>query len=206
MPTCTGSSRVRGADAFELLVPLVGLLLRAEADLAELLGEFLGEEVEHLLRLGRAAGVLDAGVDVLGVLAEDDHVGQLGLLHGRGDAGEVLHRAQADVEVENLPQGDVERADAAADGRGERALDADEVGAEGVERFVGQPVAGLVERLLAGEDFLPLDLAACRRRPLSTAASNTTDAGPPDVGAGAVALDEGDDRGSPAWRAGRSAW
>ena len=98
------------------LLPLVGLLLRAEADLAELLGELLGEEVEHLLRLGRAAGVLDARVDVLGVLAEDDHVGQLGLLHRRGHAGEVLHGPQADVEVENLPQGDVERADAAADG------------------------------------------------------------------------------------------
>ena len=149
---------MRGADGFELLQPGVGLLLRAEADLLELLGELLGEEVEHLLRLRRAAGVLDAGVDVLGVLAEDDHVGQLGLLHRRGDAGEVLHRPEADVEVEDLPQGDVERADAAADGRGQRALDADQVGAEGVEGLVGQPVAGLVERLFAGEDLFPGDL------------------------------------------------
>ena len=32
-----------------------------------------------------------------------------------GDAGEVSHRAEADVEIEHLAQGDVEGADAAAD-------------------------------------------------------------------------------------------
>ena len=73
---------------------------------------------------------LDAGVDVLGVLAEDHHVDLLGALHRRGHALEVAHRAQADVEVEHLAQRDVERADAAADRRGQRALDADQVLAE----------------------------------------------------------------------------
>ena len=128
------------ADAFELLLPALRGVLRAEADLLELLGEFCCEEVEDLLRLGRAAGVLDAGVDVLGVLAEDHHVHLLRVLHRRGHAGEVAHRAEADVEVEHLPQGDVERADAAADGRGQRALDADEVLLERVDGVVGEPV------------------------------------------------------------------
>jgi hypothetical protein len=55
----------------------------------------------------------------------------LGVLDRGRHAGEPLHRAEADVEVELLAEGDVERADAAADRRGERALDADEVVAEG---------------------------------------------------------------------------
>ena len=91
------------------------------------LGNSLREEVEHLLRFRRAAGVLDAGVDVLGVLAEDHHVDLLRMLHRRRHAREVAHRPQADVEIEHLAQRDVERADAAADRRGERALDADEI-------------------------------------------------------------------------------
>ena len=42
---------------------------------------------------------------------------------------------------------------------------------------VGQPLPGLVERLLAGEHLLPGRSIARRRRPASTAASNTrTDA------------------------------
>ena len=70
------------------------------------------------------AGVFDAGVNVFGVLAEDHHVHFLRMLHRRGDAGEILHRPQANVEVEHLPQRDVQRADAAADRRGQRAFDA----------------------------------------------------------------------------------
>jgi hypothetical protein len=51
-------------------------------------GKFLRQELQDLLRLGRAALVIDARVNVLGVLAEDDHVHLLRMLHGRGDAGE----------------------------------------------------------------------------------------------------------------------
>ena len=49
-----------------------------------------------------------------------------GCFTGEGTPGEILHRAQADVEIEHLAQRDVQRADAAADRRGERAFDADE--------------------------------------------------------------------------------
>ena len=80
MPTSHADVAIRRADRFELLLPGPAASLRAEADLAELLRELLGEEIEHLLRLGRAAGVFDAGVDVLGVLAEDDHVDLLRVL------------------------------------------------------------------------------------------------------------------------------
>jgi hypothetical protein len=46
------------------------------------------------------------------------------MLHRARNALEPAHRAQADVEIEFLAQRDVQRADAAADRRGQRALDA----------------------------------------------------------------------------------
>jgi hypothetical protein len=114
---------------------------------------------------------LEAGVDVLGVLPEDHHVDLLGVEHRGGHPGEPAHRAQADVEVENLAQRDVERAEATADRRGEWSLDADQVGAEGLDGLLGEPVAGLVERLLAGQDLLPLaTVLPC----LAAAASRTS--------------------------------
>ena len=143
-----------------------------------------------LRRLRRAFLDLEAGVDVLGVLPEDHHVDLLRVLHGRRHAGEPAHRAQAHVEVEELAQRDVEAADAAADRRGERALDADQVVLERLDGLVGQPVAGRVERLLAREHLFPLDrLAELRRGGVQHQLG-----GRPDVDAGAVTLDEGDDR------------
>ena len=73
-----------------------------EADLLD--AHLLHQELDELLRLVALGLVLDAGVDVFRVLAEDHHVGLLGLLHRAGHALEVLHRAQADVEVEFLAQ------------------------------------------------------------------------------------------------------
>ena len=82
---------------------------------ADVPAEGVVQELDELLRLGRALLDLEAGVDVLGVLAEDHHVDLLGVLHRRRDTREPAHRPQADVEVEDLAQRDVEAADAAAD-------------------------------------------------------------------------------------------
>ena len=94
------------------------------------------------------------------------------MLHGRGHALEPVHRAQADVEIEHLAQRDVERADAAADGRGERALDADQIFA-GTPSTVssGSQLLNLLG-LLAGEHLQPGNLALAAVG-LFTAASNT---------------------------------
>src|SRR6266542_4184509 len=107
-----------------------------EPDLLELLRELPLEEGEDLLRLLGARLPLDAGVDVLGVLAEDHHVDLLRVLHRRRDALESADGAQAHVEVEELAERDVEGSDAAADRGRERALDADEVLAERLDRLV----------------------------------------------------------------------
>ena len=168
-------------------------LLRAEADFLEVLRVLLLQELDDG-EGGFAAGFkVDARVDVLGVFAEDDHVDLLGRLDRGGDAGEVLDGAQADVEVEHLAQGDVEGADAAADGCGERALDADEIFLEGLDGVVGEPVVELGFGRLAREDLEPGDFLGAavgffHRR------VHDAHAGGPDVAPGAVAADEGDDR------------
>ena len=135
---------------------------------------------------------LDAGVDVLGVLAEDDDVDLLGVLHGAGHALVVLDGADAGVEVEKLAQGHVERADAAADGRGERALDGDAQVAGRGHGVVGQPGGELAEGFFAGEDLKPADGALAA---VGLFDGGVEDAlrGLPDVAAGAVAFDEWDD-------------
>src|SRR5690606_338093 len=127
------------------------------------------------------------------VLAEDHDVDLLRVLDRRADALEVAHRADAGVEVELLAQRDVQRADAAADRRRERAFDGDLELANGLECLVRHPLARLLERLLAGEDLHPVDapLAAVRAFDGGVEAAY---ARTPDVGAGAVALDERDDR------------
>ena len=146
-----------------------------------------------LLRLGRARGPLHARVDVLGVLPEDDHVHVLRPLHRAGHALEVAHRPQADVEVQLLAQGDVQRADAAAHRRGQRALDAHQVLAEGGQRLGRHPLLRPVEGLLPGQDLQPGDLAAAAVGLLHRGVEDAL-RGAPDVAAGAVAFDVGDDR------------
>ena len=147
------------------------------------------------LRLVALGLVLDAGVDVFRVLAEDHHVGLLGLLHRRRHALEVLDRAQADVEVEFLAQRHVERADAAADRRGQRALDRDHVVAQ-------RPRASLPAARRRGRR--PWSTSRRRRSPSSGSSLAAVGLGHRrvdhldhhrrDVDAGAVALDVRDDR------------
>ncbi|MNS72178.1 hypothetical protein D3C72_1055790 [compost metagenome] len=108
-----------------------------EADLGN--AHFLLEELDHLVRLGRAGLPLDAGIDVLGVLAEDHHVHIAGFFHRAGHALEPQHRAQAHVQVQLLAQGHVERTDTAAHRGGQRPLDRHHVITHGIEGFLGQP-------------------------------------------------------------------
>jgi hypothetical protein len=114
------------------------------------------------------------------------------MLHRAGHAGVVLHRADAGVEIEHLAQRDVERADAAADRRGERSFDGDAQVARGVDRVIGQPVLKLPISLLAGEDFEPGDRAFAAVSLLDGSVEDTL-RGAPDIAAGAVAFDVRDD-------------
>src|SRR5207253_10439943 len=150
-------------------------------------------EADDVLRAFRAGRPLDAGVNVFRVLAEDDHVDLLRLADGRRDAGEVAHGTHARVEVEDLPQRDVEGADAAADRRGQWSLDRDAVLLERLQRFVREVRAVVRVGLVAGEDLVPGDLAL-PAIDLRDRAIDDVRRGAPDVGSGAVAFDERDDR------------
>src|SRR3989475_8880856 len=156
------------------------------------------EEVHYLPALGRPLLPLDPGVDVLRVLSENNHVHLVRPLHRRGDALEVLHGAKTDVQIEHLAKRPVERAEPLPDGRRERTPDGDEKLADDVEGFVGEEVGRAVAAvdalgLLASEHLGPRDLlpppVGLRHGGVQHAHGRA-----PDVGAGAVALDERDDR------------
>ena len=134
-----------------------------------------------------------AGVDVFRVLAEENHVDLLRLAYRRRNAVEVAHRAHTGVQVEELPERHVQAADAAADGRRQRALDRDPVVADRVDRGGRQPLSGLFQGLLASQDLEPGDGALARVRLLHSGVHHRLSRAP-DVGPDAVALDEGHDR------------
>ena len=163
-----------------------------EADLGG--AQFVLQKRDELLGLVGFGGEFNARVDVFRVLAEDDHVGLFRLFQRRWHALEVLHGAQAHVQIQLLTQGHVQRADAAAHGRGERAFDGHHVVAHGLQGFVGQPHIGAVDAggLLAREHFHPLDLALAAVG-LGHGSIHHLDHHGRDVAAHAIAFNERDD-------------
>ena len=135
---------------------------------------------------------LDARVHVLGVFAEDDDVHALRVLHRAGNALVVLDRPHAGVEVEQLAQRHIQRADAAAHRRRQRPFDGDAQIARRGHRVVGQPFAELPEGLLAGEDLKPADRPPPAIGLLDRGVKDPL-RGLPDVPPRAVAFDKRDD-------------
>ena len=129
-----------------------------ETDLGH--AHLLHEELDQLLGLVRFRFVLDAGIDVFGIFTEDHHVGLLGLLQRRRHALEILHGTQANVEVEFLAQGDVERSNAATHRCRQRALDGNHILFQRRQRLFRQPDVGSVDlgRLFACVHLHPVDL------------------------------------------------
>ena len=177
---------------FELRLPASCRRLVPKADLAELLRKLPGEEVQDLLRLRRTGGVLDAGVNVLGIFTEDHDVDLLRVLHRRRNSFVPTNRPQADKQVQHLPQRNVQGADAAAHGRGQRPFDADVVFAERLDRIVRQPAVEFLEALLAGVDLHPGDLPVAAVG-LVHGSVQHAHARAPDVATGAVTFDEWND-------------
>ncbi len=97
-----------------------------EADFAVAVEEGFLEKLLEGFDIFTAFGKFDACIDVFSVLTKDDHIDLFGCFDGCGHAGEIGHGSQADVEIKNLTQCDVEAADTTTHGRGEWAFDTDE--------------------------------------------------------------------------------
>src|SRR5437660_1494714 len=180
-------------------VPVAHVAARREPEPAHLRRRGVGEQVavqvgcgDHRIGLGAPGPVLDAGVHVLDVLAEDHHVELVRLAHWAGHALEIAYRPDAGVQVEHLAQRHVEGADPSPNGRRERAFDGHAVRPDGLERGLGKPGPDLFEGLLAGQHLEPIDLPFGAGHLLHRGVEYTP-GGAPDVGPGAVAFDERDD-------------
>ena len=110
-----------------------------ETDFFKLLWKRQLESIHKFLGVGRAFLKFNAGVNVLGVLAEDHGVHIFWLLHRTWHALEVAHGSQTNIEIKFLTQRDVQTANAATDWSGERTLDANKHVAERGQRFFWQP-------------------------------------------------------------------
>ena len=140
-----------------------------------------GDELAQLLGLLGVLLELDARVEVLGVLAHDHDVG-LGEPGAHALVG--LAGPDAGVQVELLAQQHVDRAEAGADRRRGRALDADPVRLIDSSVRSGNGLPSSLVDVLAGGLLVPLELDAGR---LEHPAGGLGQLGP-----GAVAGDEGD--------------
>ena len=167
-----------------------GRLGSAETNLGKLFGEFLGDEVQDFLGFRSSGGVFDAGVNVFGVLAEDDHVHLLRSLNRAGHAGKILHRTQTHIQVEHLAQRHIQRADASTHRGRQRTLNAHQELTESLDGVVRQPVVEALEALLSGEDFHPGNLALATIG-LGHGRIHHPHRGGPDIRAGTVTPDKG---------------
>ena len=169
--------------------------LDAQTRVIEELGvQLFAQEFGELEVFGRAGLVFDTGIDVFGVLAKDHHVNFAGGLQRTGHPGIVADRAHAGIQVQILTQRDVERAEAAADRRGQRPLDRNDEVAERLQRFGGTVVA-IVEpgRLFAEKHFTPVDPAFAAVRFFDRRIPDPQ-TGPGDVRTDTVTFDVANDR------------
>src|SRR5437868_14477585 len=88
---------------------------------------------------------LEAGVYIFCILTEDNDVKFLRILHRRGHTSVPAHRTLTNVEVKNLAQRYIQRANAAAHRSGQRALNGHTKFLNGVDGVLRQPVVHLAE-------------------------------------------------------------
>ncbi len=79
----------------------------AETDFRKIFWKLFGNEVENFLRLGGAGSVLNARINIFGVLAEDDHIHSTRVFYGRRDSLEPPHRSKTHIQIQYLPQGHI---------------------------------------------------------------------------------------------------
>src|SRR4051812_21745100 len=113
------------------------------------------------------------------------------MLHRRGRAV-VLHGPHAGIKIEDLPERDVQRPNAAANRRSERSLDADTELTNSSNGIIRKPIVELCLGLFTCKDLVPCDL------PLPVISTvyccvEHADRCFPDIAAGAITLNERND-------------
>src|SRR5262249_31047571 len=109
---------------------------------------------DDLLGFGRVQVVFDTRIEVLGVLADDHDVN---VLVAGADALVGFAGTNTGVEVQFLAEGDVDGAEAGADGRGDRAFEGDPVLANGFQHVVGQRGPGGLHNVHARFYHIPVE-------------------------------------------------
>jgi hypothetical protein len=142
-------------------------------------GELL-DPADQVTAVLRALLELDARVQVLGVLADDD---QVDVVVARAHAGVRLARPDLGVQVERLAQRDVDRAKPRPHRRGHGALDGHLRAPDRVQHRVGERRAALGHHVRAGVLDLPVELHAGGLQHPSRRLG--------DLGSGPVAGDQG---------------
>ena len=127
----------------------------SKAERAILRGGLLGDDLQALHHAGHHF-VLQAGIEILGVLAEDGQI-ERQIVEARLEAGQHAHRAEIRVEAELLAQRHVDALVSAADRGGGGSFEADARHFERSEDIVGNQLALFGERAHAGFDALPFD-------------------------------------------------
>ena len=103
--------------------------------------------------------VLDAGVQVLGVLADDD---QVDVVVAKVEALHRARRADVGVQVERLAERHVDAPEPATDRGRDRALERDVIAPDRLEDAVRERCPELLDRRLTRHDRLPLEADAGR--------------------------------------------
>ena len=157
-------------------------------EIPELRGDLLRlkpvERLDHARGGLRSGLVLDARVEVLGVLAHDD---EIDVVVARADACVRLARPETRVELELVAERDVHRAEAGADRRRDRPLQRHAVRLHRGERLLGERCARLLHHVDARLADVPVEVDARR---LEDASGRLGELRP-----GPVAGDEGDAMG-----------
>src|SRR5208282_2921132 len=159
-----------------LALVLAGIL---EGETRDAGGSLLGNDLQALDHSGNNF-VFDAGIQSLGVFADNDQV------HARvagGNVREVADGPEVGEELKALAQFDVDAGEAAADGRGHGTLQSDAGALDGFAEFFGNVFVVLLKGFGAGGEAFPFEFDA--------GGFNHANGGLDDFGADTVAGDEG---------------
>ncbi len=130
---------------------------------------FFGDDLEAFYD-SRYDLMLQAGVQVFGVLADDD---QIDVLEAGPEAREILHRTKIGVKIQSLTKSHVDAPRSASDGRGHRTFEAYAIAAHGLDSFFIEYAAGIGGAgCCASVNLFPVDLDAGRFQDAAGGAGN----------------------------------